>query len=65
MNVTRVFAVLTVVGLLPFARFRFGPNTPCCKQHGESKRTEHEELRDRPRVRVIANGVGRALREFD
>ena len=48
----------------PFARFRFGPNTPCCKQHGESKRTEHE-LRDRPRVRVTANGIRSALREFD
>ena len=49
----------------PLRPFSIWPNTPCCKQHGESKRTEHEELRDRPRVRVIANGVGRALREFD
>ena len=49
----------------PFAHFRFGQNTPCCKQHGESKRTEHEELRHRPRVRVTASGIGSALREVD
>ena len=48
----------------PFARFRFGPNTQCCKQHGESNRTEHEELRDRPRVRVTASGIGSALPGF-
>ena len=29
------------------------------------KRTEHEELRDRPRVRVTAYGTGSAVREFD
>ena len=28
------------------------------------KRTEHEELRDRPRVRVTANGIGSALSDF-
>ena len=42
-------------------RHRFGPNTPCCKQHGGNRRTEHEELRDRPRVRVTANGIGSVL----
>ena len=42
-------------------RHRFGPNTPCCKQHGGNRRTEHEELRDRPRVRVTANGMGSAV----
>ena len=42
-------------------RHRFGPNNPCCKQYGGNKRTEHEELRDRPRVRVTANGIGSAL----
>ena len=42
-------------------RHRFGPNTPCCKQYGGNRRTEHEELRDRPRVRVTATGVGSAL----
>ena len=48
-----MFAVLTVVGL--------PTPPPCCKQHGGSRRTEHEELRDRPRVRVTANGIGSAL----
>ena len=26
-------------------RHRWGPNPPSCKQHGENKRTEHEEYR--------------------
>ena len=47
--------------IVAFARHRRRPNPPCCKQPGESKRTEHEELRDRPRVRVTANGIGSAL----
>ena len=42
-------------------RHRFGPSTPCFEQHGGNRRTEHEELRDRPRVRVTANGIGSAL----
>ena len=51
-----MFAVLSVVGL-PSPPVIEWARTLHVASNMASKRTEHEELRDRPRVRVTANGM--------
>ena len=57
LNVISASAVLPLWSDCLPTRHRWGPNPPCCTQHGGNKRTEHEEL---PYRRVVLQLTGRS-----
>ena len=61
MHVTRMFAVSIVVGLSTPTVIDLARTLHVASNMAGTGAPRHEELRDRPRVRVTANGIGSGL----